>query len=141
MKKISLIIFALTVIFSACKKDDEPKPNLRTMPEELPEVAKDTFYVFEAEGNMYYQYTWKIYSDEEKKNLVASVVSEVFQGEKGKKYWLPIAGAGNLTGNSYWVYSETKRGPDGKNWYSNLNGSYHAQGFGWWEEDGKIYTF
>lgn len=138
MKKLSFIIFSILVVFSACNKDDDPKPNARM----TNEVEKDTFYVYTSEGNsMFYEIIWNIYTDEDKKNLVGQLKTGAFQDSSAsKKFWFPISGAGNLKGDSYWIEKQTKRGPDGKVWYSDLKGSYHAQGFGWWEEDDKIYT-
>jgi hypothetical protein len=140
MKKLSFILISMIIVFSACKKDDDPKPNLR-MTNEV--ETKDTFYVFTSDGNsMYYQLIWNIYSDEAKKNLVASFDSGVFQDSTERtKFWFPIIGANNLTGNSYWVESVTRRSANGSLWYPDLKGFYHAQGFGWWEEDGKVYTY
>lgn len=141
MKKISLIIFALTVIFSSCKKDD-PKPNLRM----TNEVERDTalsYKTWNSEGYIY-QITWKVYSDEAKKNLIAYIEPSEFEGtNEDKKWYFPMVGGGNIKveGVSYWRELNVKRKRiDGTIWETVSNGLMEVSGFGWWDNDDYVYT-
>ena len=81
-----------------------------------------------------------VYSDKEKKNKVAFADSGIFQDTiGGKTLWLPITG--DVSGNSYWYELVRKRGTKNQiDLYYNYNNFNFTPGFGWWEEDGRVYT-
>lgn len=132
----------MLVIFSACKKDDDPKPNAR-MTNEIERDTALSYKTWDSEGYIY-QITWKVYSDETKKNLIAYIEPSEFEGtNEDKKWYFPMVGGGNIKADfsSYWREYEVKRRlPANEKWENVLGGAMKVTGFGWWENDEYVYT-